>query len=349
MKSSDEMMNSIRERRDRYMAQRSKKRRRALTIALSVLAAGLLIALAVFGAMRLTSANAPAPSGKPLAPYVDDMKEREDPSSPSEGEKPLPGKEEPLDSNSSPGPVIPPVEEREIWGETTDVSPDALIRWEEQHDYVTLRLDAALKSGSDTDVFAVFARPPIDPSFVFEGRTLGEYASDMGYERDLPEKLGQLQKEGDSLKYGPALYETGTPEGEKWARSLYEERVAFYGSEVLSKYLVDGEFLKDDLVRDIAEAEKKTDAALAYERARAEYLDSLASSVKGARFTFVSPKWGGFIVGLTREKFTAFVSSHTQDDEWSFDLAEKTPDGVIAGEPGAVVSTDDAIAFGVVE
>ena len=52
-------------------------------------------------------------------------------------------------------------------------------------------------------------------------------------------------KEGDSLKYGEALYTTGDANGMKWDKEWYELRVKFYGREFLAKYIVNGEFLRE--------------------------------------------------------------------------------------------------------
>jgi hypothetical protein len=67
----------------------------------------------------------------------------------------------------------------------------------------------------------------------------------------LYDKLGQLLKQGDYLKYGEALYTTGTPDGEKWTKEFYEQRVEFFGEDLLSKYIVDGEFLRKSVESDM--------------------------------------------------------------------------------------------------
>ena len=63
-------------------------------------------------------------------------------------------------------------------------------------------------------------------------------------------KLIDFHKEGEWLKYGELLYTTGTPDGEKWAKSLYDERVAFYGEDFIAKYIVNGEVQTDLLNED---------------------------------------------------------------------------------------------------
>lgn len=87
--------------------------------------------------------------------------------------------------------------------------------------------------------------------FTYEGKTLAEWAVAADNERILPEKMAQLLKCGDELKYGTALYETGTPDGIKWDQSWYENQVAYFG-DLLDKYIVDGEFFREALEADIA-------------------------------------------------------------------------------------------------
>ena len=127
-----------------------------------------------------------------------------------------------------------------------------LFRW------TGLSIGGALKLAIEDNpdgVFAVLAtyRPTTGniTSFIYEGKTLAEWAIAADDERILPEKMAQLLKQGDELKYGTALYETGTPDGIKWDRSQYENQVAFFG-DLLDKYIVDGEFLRDALEKDIA-------------------------------------------------------------------------------------------------
>lgn len=67
----------------------------------------------------------------------------------------------------------------------------------------------------------------------------------------LYDKLGHLLKLGDMLKYGEALYTTGTPDGEKWSQELYEQKVAIIGEDIIAKYIVDGEFLRDKVEADM--------------------------------------------------------------------------------------------------
>lgn len=105
-------------------------------------------------------------------------------------------------------------------------------------------------------VYAVLAtyRPTTGniTSFTYEGKTLAELAIEADNERIFPDKMMQLLKQGDELKYGTDLYKTGLPSGIKWDQTLYENTVAYLGEELLNKYIVDGEFLREALERDIA-------------------------------------------------------------------------------------------------
>ncbi|MCQ2553480.1 MAG: hypothetical protein MJ150_04155 [Clostridia bacterium] len=102
--------------------------------------------------------------------------------------------------------------------------------------------------------FAVTAKyrpaPQNVTGFTYEGKTLYQLAVEADNERMMPEKMMELLKVGDELKYGTALYETGTPDGIRWDRVFYEEQVLYFGN-LLDKYIVDGSFLADQLKNDI--------------------------------------------------------------------------------------------------
>lgn len=87
--------------------------------------------------------------------------------------------------------------------------------------------------------------------FLYNGKTIEEYREADNQEWWLFQKLSTLIKEGEVLKYGDAVYTTGTPDGERWTQSWYEERIAWYGEELLSRYIVDGEFLKEEVEAEV--------------------------------------------------------------------------------------------------
>lgn len=86
--------------------------------------------------------------------------------------------------------------------------------------------------------------------FVYQDRTLHEYTLDLVCNDDIS-KMEQLLEQGDIIKYGEDVYTTGTPDGTAWTQSYYDYRVEFYGDELLSEYIVDGEFLKERLQSDL--------------------------------------------------------------------------------------------------
>ena len=210
-----------------------------------------------------------------------------------------------------------------IWAENNNAViefDEGFTQWH-QFDSVGCRLYEVLESGDDDDVFAILARPVVEYTFLYNGKTLAEYYSDMCNERNLSEILGQLLKEGDSLKYGEALYKTGTPFGEKWAQSLYEERIAYYGETILGKYIVNGEFLSEKVEQDISSAMNNNDATVAYKTAYGAYLNQVASTVKGELPAEVVVEENGIIMYLTKDEFSVFTADRIE--AWTFDLAYK--------------------------
>ena len=101
----------------------------------------------------------------------------------------------------------------------------------------------------------------MDKTYVYKGKTWSEYAEDYDNSRVDSEKMHELVKMGDYLKYGEKLYTAGTPDGEKWSEAYYNEKVECYGEELLSKYIVNGEFLQDKLIADTEAFEKEYDKA----------------------------------------------------------------------------------------
>ncbi|MCQ2431332.1 MAG: hypothetical protein MJ175_01875 [Clostridia bacterium] len=133
--------------------------------------------------------------------------------------------------------------------------------------------------------------------FVFEGKTLADWAIASYDAKLLPDKMMQLLKCGDVLKYGTMVYETGVPPyGEKWDRNLYEEQVAFFG-DLLDRYIVDGEFLEAKLKEDIEAVKDGTSAVMAeadeqYRRAFNAYLCTyMPGVVNGPLLAYGVPCW----------------------------------------------------------
>lgn len=89
-------------------------------------------------------------------------------------------------------------------------------------------------------------------SFEYKGTTYGQLRAEQDDLYALREKFVDFPKMSEWLKYGELLYTTGTPDGEKWTKELYDNTVAYYGEDFIAKYIVDGELafdlLNDDLL-----------------------------------------------------------------------------------------------------
>lgn len=200
---------------------------------------------------------------------------------------------------------------------TSDFYYEDLTEWQGKKIYDSLK--DALNEDNGNTVYKIAAIPPIDDNYIYNGKTLREYGKQKEKGYVLSELLASLLKEGDYLKYGTALYETGTPDGEKWAKEFYEERIAYYGEELLSTYIVNGEFLKDKAEQDMIIAKKNEtseykDAEYAYKNAIHAYMTEIASKVNGEAV-------GNYIIiYMTKKQFSAF----TVDDieKWTFGLPE---------------------------
>ena len=198
---------------------------------------------------------------------------------------------------------------------TIDFYYEDLTEWQGKKIYDSLK--DALNEDDGNTVYKIAAIPPIDDNYIYNGKTLREYSKQKEKGYVLSELLASLLKEGDYLKYGTALYETGTPDGEKWAKEFYEERTAYYGEELLSTYIVNGEFLKDKAEQDMNiakenETSEYKDAEDAYKNAIHAYMTEIAAKVKG------EAAGNCIIIYMTKEQFSAF----TVDDieKWTFGL-----------------------------
>lgn len=222
------------------------------------------------------------------------------------------------------GTAAPPADV--IWADDVSggVDPASYEPWNGK--WVAYTLAQAMKEQPEGSVFAIAAAPVIDDQLVIDGKTLAEYEAAALEERMLPEKLAQLMKEGDLLKYGEALVDGTAPNGEIWARSLYEERIAFYG-ELLDIYIQDGVFLEDKLWAAMMTPQPDT-AQQAYDAAlrqahgqicRAAGEELAAQGIEGG----YREADGTFVFFATKEAFAGLTFSG--GPEWYFGLAYRDP------------------------
>lgn len=171
-----------------------------------------------------------------------------------------------------------------------------------------------LRKNND-ETIPVIVRLDSTPEWDYEynGRTLEEYASDKYSMNEDINKLVQLLDSGEILKYGEVLYTEGTPDGIKWPKEQYDYNVEFFGEESLSKYIVDGEFLRDQLTADIAELRKSYREA--YDEAEKAYLRHISSEavkqIEAQNIEYelrTSPD--RLVVYVTSEEFDSLLIDH---------------------------------------
>lgn len=115
----------------------------------------------------------------------------------------------------------------------------------------------------DTNVVISAKVVRYNEQFLYNEKTLSEYLTAAIYEAERYDKLCQLLLDGDYLKYGEALYLTGDRNGQKWSKDLYEQRVAYYGNDLLDKYISNGAFLREMVKDDLASLEQNSTSAQA--------------------------------------------------------------------------------------
>jgi hypothetical protein len=146
-----------------------------------------------------------------------------------------------------------PNEHEVVWGSAGDLNPDyGFSHWADKPCSIPLQ-EALTNSTGEETIFAVLVTKPgedVPPGFCSGGKTYAQLTQEYEILFALNQKYGSLVKEGEHLKYGESLYTTGNADGVKWAKELYDERVAFYGTEFLNKYIVNQEFLLELLLTD---------------------------------------------------------------------------------------------------
>ena len=296
MKSSEEMVKSLLGRREQYEKERKKRRKCMIGVSVPAGCCALLLC-AVFllpgtkdnigsAALPATTA-APTDSAEPEAPdlpVTDDIPESQ---LAPEGPEPVTdaGEEsggsiqiDPAGTETDGGGSASPADFVPTTG--TEGSEEVFFLWWKNKLSVTWRLHQAIEDDPEGTFTVIASYRPVTgeiTDFTYEGKTLSQWAIASVEAELLPDKMLELLKMGDELKYGEALYETGTPDGIIWDRRLYEDKIAYYGEELLSRYIVDGEFLREELEADLADV-KTTALALAeeqYARAFDAYLDEV--------------------------------------------------------------------------
>ncbi len=118
---------------------------------------------------------------------------------------------------------------------------DAFVAWNGWS--MDSSLYETLNRANPTDFIAIVVRKTNAAdrdAFAYRGTTFAQLQAQRNDLYRLSDNLLTFRKEGEWLKYGEQLYTTGTPDGEKWSKAFYDERVACYGADFIARYIIDG-------------------------------------------------------------------------------------------------------------
>lgn len=159
-------------------------------------------------------------------------------------------------SGSDPDFALPTSADNILWFDDNTVVHDesnSIVKWNGIN--VSSNLYEALNKSASDKYLAIIVKYANDDnmnSFVFDNKKYSEHVSDLNLLHSLSEKYETLEKEGELLKFGERLYTEGLSDGTKWTKAYYDERVAYYGSDILAEFIVDGVFLAEKLESSIA-------------------------------------------------------------------------------------------------
>lgn len=163
-------------------------------------------------------------------------------------------------SSEEPGFVLPAPIDEIIWYENKGGASgeSAGVEWNGMKLSDAL-YETMLKTESDRymAVMIIYDNDEYLNRFVYDGQSYAEHNKEIDSLRQLSYRYNVLRKEGYELKYGELLYTEGPPDGRKWTKEYYDKRVAYYGEELLSEFIVDGEFLAEKLASAIEENQNR--------------------------------------------------------------------------------------------
>ncbi|MBQ9080239.1 MAG: hypothetical protein IJY27_04120 [Clostridia bacterium] len=129
---------------------------------------------------------------------------------------------------------------------------------------ITSELYQTLENTDDQALLAIIVETKSNGNnmmkFKYNGTTYEEIIIEQSKLEQKYNKLIEFYKVGEWLKYGEALYTTGIPDGERWSKQLYDSEVAYYGQEMLDRYIVNGELLSDKIMQDAEETQQQIEA-----------------------------------------------------------------------------------------
>lgn len=317
MKNYDEMANDVLRRIKENEAIKNRKRKLYVRYATSLTA---MVIVAIVGVNAWNNVNPPVSNDIEDKPGIsNDIEDNGLDETPDDMDN-----QEPLND------IL--VDKDVIWAES-DESDNADMLWavtEWNGKNISWRLEDAFEKNDENSLFAITAVcMNIDEEYVYNGKSLAEYESAMIKDHELMAKLEGLVKMGDYLKYGETLYLTGTPDGEKWAKELYDETVSWYGEAVLNEYIQNGKFLREKLENDLKNLYKE-ESQLEYEIAISVYINSVNMKLKEVLeekniVSVFSPDVDYLLIYATEEEFKMIEIDNQLD--WLFELAVKDGEG----------------------
>lgn len=243
MKNYDETISTVFDRINEYEVEK-KRKRKAITKAAASLCLVAIIGVGL-GASGLFKATPPAVSESDSKDEQNVSTNNDEPSGTS--------KDLPI-----------------IWGEQSD---EGIGDWKGKTVGSSLK-GVLLDDANKNSLIAISVLFEIDEQYVHNGKTLKDYGDEGGDEYWVYRGMHILWLHGDDLKYGEKLYTTGLPNGEKWHKTFYDETIEDIGKDIIEKYIVDGEFLKEQLEADIEAFEWPC---------RIAYEEALKASLKNTR------------------------------------------------------------------
>ena len=248
MKTCDEMVNSLLKRREQYLLEQKQKRRTAAKIT----AAGGCCALAAVIGTGIRSSGKLWEKGT-MVP---------------ENSSVISGNSFP--ANSGPDNITPPMLDRSsvIWagsdaddyvyiaGEVVNAVEGAFDSFNGK--VITKTLSEAFKEHDDDSVFAVgvfyFPFDQEDKDFVYNGKTLAEYEEDEWEKWWRRRNLDMMERYAEYLLNGEEYYQTDI-----WIKNDYERAMILINEirETVSEYFIDGEYLEEELLRDLETANEE--------------------------------------------------------------------------------------------
>lgn len=150
---------------------------------------------------------------------------------------------------------LPVAADNIVWLDNNAVTRDeseSIIKWSGVN--ISEVLYEALKTSASNQYIATIVKysdsGALD-AYEYDGKTYAEHSAELDQLRSLAYKYEQLQKEGQFLQFGERLYTEGLSDGTKWTKAYYDERISYYGTELLKKFIVDGVFLSEQLESDM--------------------------------------------------------------------------------------------------